>query len=288
MFDLAIAASKYNLIMIELTDRCNLDCSYCYRSKMNLTGTYLSEDKFKSILDSIDKQAAILLCGMGEQFVHPRIYDFLGIAKDRSIQLVSNGTIPIDTAKLFKYNNIQSITFSVDGPDEETMKLSCKGYRTHVLLQNLESMARAKQCQVAINFVLGEGNLDTLVKMVDFAAQHEVQALNFLLPTSNQKWVRDNFGLIADKLREAQDYAAGKGVEVNLPDTMYCQYNGYIVPYISLKGYVRPCCSHDKGVSVVGNIFSSSMQEILSSAAWDSFKRVNHCDNCSMNKFKFS
>ncbi len=287
MFDLATAASDYKLIMIELTDRCNLNCSYCYRSKLNISGSLLSKEQFEQILDRIDKDAAILLCGMGEQFVHPEIYDFIAIAKERSVQLVSNGTILLDVERLFKSDNVQCITFSVDGPDEETMKQSCKGYKAEVLIKNLENMDKAKRCQVAINFVLGKDNLDTLVEMVDFAARYNVQALNFLLPTSDPKWVRDNLTVISCKLGEAMKHAADKAVSINLPDTMYCQYNGHIVPFISLKGYVRPCCSHDKGVSVVGNVLKSNMQDVLKSDAWTAFKNGNYCESCSMNKFKF-
>jgi len=289
MLDLSEAASDYDLIMIELTDCCNLDCEYCYRSKLKLKGKLISEEEFLYAVSTIKKNAAILLCGMGEQFVHPKIYDYIDILKDRSVQLVSNGTIKIDVNHLFAHNNIQSITFSVNGPTEKVMKQSCSGYKTDVLLSNLRDIHEADKCPMAINMVIGDSNIHLLKEMVDFCQDNHVGSLNLLLPTSNLLWVKNNLNEIAGVLEDVCRYVSEeeKNIQVNLPDTMYCQYNSHIVPYISAGGYVRPCCSHDKGVNVIGSIKTGDMASIIQSSKWESFVKNTDCSKCSMNRFQF-
>lgn len=289
MLDLTEAASDYDLIMIELTDCCNLDCEYCYRSKLNLKGKLISEEEFLYAVSTIKKNAGILLCGMGEQFVHPKIYDYIGILKERRVQLVSNGTIKIDVNRLFEHNNIQSITFSVNGPTEKVMKVSCAAYKTDILLSNLRDIHNVNKCPMAINLVIGDSNVHLLKEMVDFCQDNHVGSLNLLLPTSNPGWVKNNIDEITGVLEDVCRYVTveEKNVQVNLPDTMYCQYNSHIVPYISVNGCVRPCCSHDKGVNVIGSIKTGDMASIIQSSKWESFTRNTDCSKCSMNRFQF-
>lgn len=290
MANLSQSAMDYNLIMIELTNCCNLDCEYCYRSRMNIKGKMLSEQEFQFRLGSIKRDASILFCGMGEQLTHPEIYHFLQIAKKHKIQLVTNGTIKIDTKELEKSANVQSITFSVDGADEETVQKLCSRYKFDVLLENLEQLTSQKRISKAINYVVSDKNFDQLICMADFCEEYHVEAWNLLLSTMDLKWVKENYHEIWEKFILLKEHIHKKNYHfyLNMPDTMYCHYNGVITPYISVNGYVRPCCSHDRGVKVVGNIKTNTMQEIIDGTQWRRFVAEFDCDTCSMNQAHFS
>ena len=125
--------------------------------------------------------------------------------------------------------------------------------------------------------------------MADFCNQYKVSALNLLLPTTDLKWVNDNYDRIHKKLYELKKYVEDNKYEmvVNMPDTMFCMYNGFVTPYISVEGYVRPCCSHDRGVRVVGQIQKNNMEEIMNGALWKTFVNEFDCNKCSMNQVHF-
>lgn len=290
MIDLSKVAFDYNLIMIELTNCCNLDCDYCYRNKMNLKAKMLTKDEFLIRLERIKPDASILFCGMGEQLTHPDFYEFIKIAEGHEIQLVSNGTIPIDIKKIMEVENVKSITFSADGPDEKTALKSCRNYKFDVFIDNITKLSGQYKIMSAINYVISEDNLDTMLKMVDFCENYSINSLNLLLPTSNLKWVDENYKRIYDRLSELRKYVINENykINVNMPDTMFCMYKGLITPYISVEGYVRPCCSHDKGVSVAGQIKKNSLSEIMNGNVWKRFVSEFDCNTCSMNKYHFS
>lgn len=280
-------ASDYELIMIELTNACNLNCEYCSRGMMNNKNIMLTEREFRARLQSIKPGVSILFCGLGEQFTHPHIYDFIAIAKDNMLQLVTNGTILIDYDRLLKNNNIQSLTFSLDGPNEDIMTLSCKNYNFNNLEKNLQGISKKEGVGVAINCVVLENNLDYLKEMLDICEKYNVHALNLILPTNNLKWVNKNLDKIEEKFKELLVYKREYNVAINLPDTMYCKYNDYITPYISVEGYVRPCCSHDRWIHAVGNIKRESMADLINSSIWRKFKEITDCRDCSMNQYAF-
>lgn len=290
MSDLSKTAIDYNLIMIELTNGCNLDCEYCYRSRLKLKGKMLTEEEFLFRLERIKEDTAILLCGMGEQLTHPHFYDFLKLADKHMIQLVTNGTIEINMERLSETKNIQSITFSVDGHNEKMALKSCNRYRFDVLISNLEKLRDQNDIQVAINYVISKDNLDFLLEMADFCNVYQVSSLNLLLPTTDLKWVNSNYNRIYKHLYKLKKYVEDKkyAMYVNMPDTMFCLYNGSITPYISVEGYVRPCCSHDRGVRVVGRIQNNKMEEIMNDTPWKKFIKDFDCNKCSMNQFHFS
>jgi MoaA/NifB/PqqE/SkfB family radical SAM enzyme len=250
----------------------------------------LTQEELLFRLGRIKENTAILFCGMGEQLTHPQFYDFLELAGNHRIQLVTNGTIRIDMDRLTRAKNVQSITFSVDGHDEETAQKACSRYRFDILISNLEKLQEQKGIQISINFVISKDNVDYLFEMADFCNQYQVSALNLLLPTTDLKWVSNNYDRIHEVLSELRKYVEEKNYTmiVNLPDTMFCMYNGYIIPYISVEGYVRPCCSHNRGVRVDGQIQKNNMEEIMNDTPWKTFINEFDCDKCSMNQVRFS
>ena len=290
MSELSKTATDYNLIMIELTNCCNLDCEYCYRSRMNLKGRMLTGEELLFRLERIKEGVPILFCGMGEQITHPQFYELLKLASGHQIQLVTNGTIDIDVERLIALNNVYSITISVDGPDAATASKSCSHYKFDVLTRNLERLSRQKSILTAINFVLSKDNMDAVFSMADFSYKYNVSALNLLLPTTDMKWVRENYDRIYELLAKLKKYVTEQNYNlfIGMPDTMFCMFKGKITPYISVEGYVRPCCSHDRGVNVVGRIQKNTMDEIMKGKAWKAFIDEFDCNRCSMNQFHFA
>ncbi|MBO5712538.1 MAG: hypothetical protein J6R47_06830, partial [Acholeplasmatales bacterium] len=69
-------------IYLEISDYCNLSCSFCTSSRKNKT--MMSLDNFKLIVDKIKGYAnELYLHVLWEPLIHPNIIEMIEYAKDR-------------------------------------------------------------------------------------------------------------------------------------------------------------------------------------------------------------
>ena len=110
-------------IWLEATMRCNLNCRMCHQhERRRTTKTELSLDEIKSIVDQA-KSHSIGLIEMtgGELFIRKDIVDILAYIDNKKIftKMNNNGTLitPEHGAELKKLNFLESLSFSIDGPE---------------------------------------------------------------------------------------------------------------------------------------------------------------------------
>lgn len=110
---------------VEITERCNLECIYCYGEFKRDKGVFLNIDQIKLLFDDLSKTGvmAIELTG-GEPLLHPNFKEILEIAinKFEKINILSNGVLfNNETINVIrKYKNKIAIQISIDGCSEET------------------------------------------------------------------------------------------------------------------------------------------------------------------------
>ena len=80
-------------IYLEISDYCNLSCSFCTSSRKNKT--MMSLDNFKLIVDKIKGYAnELYLHVLGEPLIHPNIIEMIEYAKDSfNVQITTNGRL---------------------------------------------------------------------------------------------------------------------------------------------------------------------------------------------------
>jgi len=106
---------RFNKIYVEITNKCNLNCSFC--SQDNLEKRELSLQEFDIILDKIRHHTnTIYLHVKGEPLIHSNLGKILDITKkyDMKVKITTNGTLlkqRIDT--LQKCDNIKQINISL-------------------------------------------------------------------------------------------------------------------------------------------------------------------------------
>lgn len=116
---------------IELTDACNLKCSFCFQNYMEYKRSVMPYETFTKIIDEGADLglAAIKLQSRGESFLHPKIGECIKYAKDKGIldvQVTTNALL-LDDEKIdtIVKNGLDMIIISYDMEHAEaTLKTS--------------------------------------------------------------------------------------------------------------------------------------------------------------------
>ncbi len=168
------------LLVVEITDRCNLNCKYCYDelSFKKRKNQDISFEDFSLIVDEAKEIGVfdINLSG-GEPFIHKDILKFIEIIQlaDIGISIVSNGTlITKKMAKaLYKLNVIHLMQISFDGhiPNihNKTRQLYNKTYQGFM---NLVEEAGDKAYSPSIGIVINKHNFLNIHEIIYFFSEY--------------------------------------------------------------------------------------------------------------------
>ena len=272
--------NKPQMAMLEITTKCNLHCVYCAARKLVKTPSDLPLEKIKEMTKNLSAFEYICLCGLGESLLHKEFYEVLGLFQDKKIVLITNGSLEIDYDRLTKYNNIDAISFSIDGSTEEDMKRVSSNYRFDILLQNLE---RAKQyhVNVAINCTLVQDNIEKLDGLKELAIQYQVKRFKIGFPLGKSKWLKEMVEPIQEKLAHLKSGLEEAGIEFEGPLEVKCIFNGAPIAVISKNGNVYPCCDYFCGRPLVGNVFHDHFDTMWEKDSYERFRSGTYCKGCS-------
>ena len=106
--------NKFKKIYIEITNKCNLSCSFC--SKDNREKQEMNVDKFKSVLDKISNYTeSIYLHVKGEPLLHSHLEDILDICDKYNVKtcITTNGTLLKQKKNVLINHNIKQINVSL-------------------------------------------------------------------------------------------------------------------------------------------------------------------------------
>ena len=155
-------------IAIETVMGCNLRCPMCPISvgpdAMNgRPARVMTLDVYRRILEQIaDRRRFILLTIIGEPLLHPRIVEFVALAKGdgHRVGLITNGTrLHRPMAIRLIEAGLDVLTMSVDGFRKETFESVRIGARHDVVFGNLrdlisENASRGHPLRIEINYVV--------------------------------------------------------------------------------------------------------------------------------------
>ncbi|MFZ5974159.1 MAG: radical SAM protein [Bacillota bacterium] len=241
-------------VYLELTSRCNLNCSMCYRRSW----CHLTHDMDKGILDkSLEQIKAlpsvkeVVLGGIGEPTFHPEAERVMRALKDKYLILTTNGTIMNESLAKTIVDCVNHVVISVDGMADtfysirefpleqiiENVKLlneikikstdktspSASQYM-ETMLDKYREMGVDIPPMISFQMVLSKTNKDEVFDVIDLASSLNVAQviLSNILPTSI-----DSADLILYKLhnneemfkffQRAQNYAYKKGMLLKFP-----------------------------------------------------------------------
>lgn len=257
-------------IYIEITNNCNLDCSFCIKNSR--VSKYMPLDDFVFILDKVKPYTKYLYFHiLGEPFMHPKINDFINIAsRDFFINITTNGYL----INRLKTDKVRQINISLHSYSPK-YNVSIEDY-----LSNIFSVVDLLP-NTYISYRFWANN------------NYSSEILDIINKHYNTHYTFENLKL-SNKLSEKVFINTFK--EFNWPSvkdnsTIKCGSCYALRDHfgILVDGTIVPCCLDSKGDIKLGNIFDDNLNDVLKSSrvtnminGFKNNKKIEKlCQNCN-------
>lgn len=275
---------------LEITNVCNLDCVFCPKTRR--TKRMLTREEFEALTDKLQGKIQFLYFHlMGEPCLHPLLPEFILRAREKGFVpvLTTNGTRwqqaeAILQARPYK---IQISLHSAEGNLIETAR--------NERLQTVNENLAADNADAAGNSAMAQEQLNHYLQAVmTFALKAAQEGIIVILRLWNQgghekhnefilnelgkycsraKWneradgwkLTEHLYLEYDKMFEWPELHQKQEQEAAaMEESMFCHALRNQIGILA-DGSVVPCCLDHEGDLTLGNLFESSLEEILSS-----------------------
>ena len=263
---------RFKRIYIEIINTCNLSCSFCTKTKR--IAKRLKPQEFEEILKKIDSYTDyIYLHVKGEPLLHPELKEILSIAEryNKKVTITTNGTLLKEKKEILKKSlAIRQINLSLHSENKK------KNYIEEIF-ETVEELK--KDVNIVYRFwTLSEGILDK-------KSTETVEKIGKYYNLSTE---------IVDKLKKESNIKIENHIYVNKENQFlwpeltnaYHQQVGYCHALkdqlaILADGTVIPCCLDGEGIICLGNIFETSLDQILTSERTNKMIQGFQCRNVS-------
>ena len=230
-------------IYIEITNLCNLKCSFCSQSSRK--GRCMSATEFENIISQIkDYTDYVHLHVKGEPLVHPELGEILEICNSYNIKvnITTNGTLLLEKSDVLSGSgSLRQVNISLhaETSDPEMYFTEC-----------IEAGRKIAKAGIYVSFRLwnGEGGMEMKKRLFDLFPDHYEKG--------NRITLDDNIFLSLDEFWEwpqlTMPYLGDRGICNGLR-----HHIGILV-----DGTVIPCCLDGEGQAPLGNVFETPFNEI--------------------------
>ena len=268
---------KFKKIYVEITNNCNLNCSFCSVDKR--IKNLISVENFEHILKSIkDYTDYIYLHVKGEPLLHPQLKDLLTLADNYGLKvnLTTNGTLIKEKQDILKNSVINKINVSLHCENNkpnyfEDVFNTCNTLVDKTIVYRIWTLSNGEFDEVSTNIVERLKDYYFLSTEVVEKIKHE----------QNIK-IAENIYVDKDNEFEWPNLEGNK------------ELNGFCMALktqlaILVDGTVVPCCLDSNGSIPLGNIYKNTLEEIMNSDRFINLKKSLQdrkpceklCKNCT-------
>ena len=244
----------YNKVYVEITNKCNMHCSFCHGHKR--VPRSMSEEEFSLILDQLRGQTQYVYYHlMGEPLTHPQLPDFIRMAGARGLKsiITTNGTLLKLRGEALLAAGVHKVNLSLHSFEEGSEEAHTQYVRS---LADFAKRA-AEQGTIVVFRLWNKG----------FDGGKNDQAIEILKEVLGGEWVEGRRGVrIRDKifLEWGERFEWPDRDATVKGDRFFC-YGLKDQFGILSDGTVVPCCLDSDGVIALGNIFEEEIGAILNS-----------------------
>ena len=260
-----LSLKKFKKIYLEVTNRCNLSCSFCLRS--DRVKAFMRTKDFRTILCRIEGHTDHLaLHVLGEPLLHPELDQILALCREHrlKVNLTTNGTLlPQRQELLLASPALRQVNISLHSFSEQATDPGFSGYLDGIFAFLREAAATGLLINLRLwNLVATENgsprpNDPILKALEDF----------FALPEPLVSRLTPGHGLtLAPKVFLSQNarFTWPHAPAPDLGDKGTCRgLRDHVA--ILVDGTVVPCCLDAEADIPLGNIHDQSLAEIINS-----------------------
>jgi putative metalloenzyme radical SAM/SPASM domain maturase len=185
---------------VEVTTRCNLDCTMCMRRILKESTGDMSMETFLALLPVLPDIESLNVIGIGEPMLNGNIIDMVELGKNHLphhgfFSLTTNGTlVDHQAARQLVSAGLDSCVISIDAATPQTYAEIRRGATLEDALAGIRHLHLAKRemrsasPMVGIEFVAMKKNTSELPQLVELAAEHGVSFIiaSHLLPHTEE------------------------------------------------------------------------------------------------------
>ena len=244
---------RFKKIYVEITNVCNLNCSFCNRTKKPKRS--MSMDEFRLVLERIkDYTDYIYLHVQGEPLLYKDLDKVLSLCEEYNmkVNITTNGTLIhnfvdiLKKSKAVRQINISLHSNSGDKKYYDNVVTSCKKLSSNIYISyrlwNMNSLKPTKELEDIINHLSSYYDIDEDTK-------EKIRTLKSIKIDTNTFVDKDNLFEWPDLSNEIETDG-------------YCYGLNSHIGILS-DGTVIPCCLDANGVIELGNIFKEELKDIL-------------------------
>lgn len=246
--------TMYNKVYVEITNICNMNCSFCHGHKR--APKWMNKEEFTFILDKLaDQTKYIYYHLMGEPLTHPLLPEFIKMAGERGYKsiITTNGTLLKKRGPELLAAGVHKVNLSLhsfeNGTDDDHVRY----------VHELADFAnKAADQGIIVVFRFWNKGCD--------GGKNDI-ALKLLKENIPGEWTENTRGM---RLRDKVYLEWGERFEwpdsnAEIKGNKYFCYGLKDQFGILSDGTVVPCCLDSDGVINLGNIFREDINEILNS-----------------------
>lgn len=244
----------YNKVYVEITNICNMNCSFCHGHKR--APRQMSIDEFSLILGKLKEQTKYIYYHlMGEPLTHPQLPEFIKLAGERGYKsiITTNGTLLKKRGKELITAGVHKVNISLhsfeDGTDED--------YANYLYELAVFAKDAALKGTIVVFRLWNKG----------FDGGRNENAINLLKKYISGDWVENTRGIrICDKIYlEWGERFEWPDSNAEIKGEKFFCYGLKDQFGILSDGTVVPCCLDSDGIINLGNIFNEDIKTILDS-----------------------
>ena len=244
----------YSKVYVEITNICNMNCSFCIGHQR--APKRMSADEFAFILSALTEQTKYIYYHlMGEPLTHPQLHKFIKMAGERGYKsiITTNGTLLKKRGEQILSAGLHKINISVhsfeDGNDDD--------YKRYISEVAEFAQMAAEKGTIVVLRLWTKG----------YDGGRNDNTLDLFKELISGEWKENTRGLrIRDKIYlEWGDRFEWPDSNAEIKGTKFFCYGLKDQFGILSDGTVVPCCLDSNGAINLGNIFNEDIDSILNS-----------------------
>ncbi len=253
---------KFKKIYVEITNVCNLSCSFC--KPTNRVKKYITPIEMEEILKKIHPYTGYLYLHVkGEPLLHPQLKEILDLCQKyhQKVNITTNGTLLLARKKELSHPVIRQINISLHSENEKEHYLddifdAVEEFTDKVIVYRFWTMQENKLDQKSTNIV------------------ERIKEYYQLSPEIVEKIKKENHILIKNHIYIDK---ANEFVWPSLSNN-YNQEHGFCYALkdqlaILVDGTIVPCCLDGDGIIKLGNIYQNTLEEVMRSSRYQTIKQ---------------